>query len=137
MIGLVNCRLQVSNYSQLSDYTVRLQFSSLTSAKYLSLYSNYISGNCNCYDYSRFGAWRTACTFGQSRDDQNFLDRWSRLGAFSERAGSSAKAGVWGEISVSFMPGYQVFLVQATNMASLTSLKRCFGDRKEATKSLK
>ena len=45
-------RLQVSDYSQLSDYTVRLQFCRLINAKYSSLCTNHIWGNCNGYDYA-------------------------------------------------------------------------------------
>ena len=60
-------------------------------------------------------------------------------GAFSEQE-ALLKPGSGEKLQQSlhsFMPGYQVFLVQATNMASLTSRKRCFGDRKEATRNLK
>jgi len=44
-------RLQLWDYSQLSDYTVRWQLCRLITAKYSSLCTNHIWGTCNCYDY--------------------------------------------------------------------------------------
>ena len=47
-----NCPITgVTDYSQLSDYTVRLQLCRLIRAKYCSLYNSRIWENCNCYEY--------------------------------------------------------------------------------------
>ena len=56
MLASVTVRLQVSNYSQLSDYAVRLQLTvrlqrcRLIRGKYSSLCTNRISVNCNRFD---------------------------------------------------------------------------------------
>ena len=43
-------QLQVSDYSQLSNYTVRLQLSSMISEKWSSSCTSHIWRNCNGYD---------------------------------------------------------------------------------------
>ena len=52
-------QLQVSDYSQLSVYIVRIEFCRLISAKYSSLCTNHIWGNCNdCDKWSNyFNLW--------------------------------------------------------------------------------
>ena len=47
---LSDARLQVSDYDQLCDCTVQLQLCRLIRAKYSSLCTNHIWGNCNSYE---------------------------------------------------------------------------------------
>ena len=64
-------QLQVSHYSQLSDHTVRLQFCWLISAKYSSLCTNHIWGNCNDCDY--------LCNFSFFRTHSLLIGIWTAI----------------------------------------------------------
>jgi len=61
----VMVRLQVSDYSQLSDYTVQLQLCRLSREKYSTLCTNHIQGNCNCFHYLAY-SWRAGNGIDQS-----------------------------------------------------------------------
>jgi len=56
LLAHVTVRLQVSDYRQPSDFTVQLQLCRWIRAKYTSLCTNHIWGNCNCYEFK--ASWK-------------------------------------------------------------------------------